>query len=209
VGQTFAALFFGPIFGWIALAPGLDYGAITLGRPTHRSPSARPLPRVAVAVCAAAVALFAVVLWPSRSFAAIVPACEADFASNVAAPALEKVRTECDGDAARGDDIDNSRVAPMCDASGASAIAPPRIRNVSDVRLERHRPCEGGESLRAAVSPGRGDPPAHAPDAIVDRAMMPSPEVLSPAGQPRLIDPLARTDGPRAGVRTAVYHPPR
>lgn len=169
------------------------------------SPRSRALVR-AVAVCSAAVALFAVVLWPSRSFAAIVPACEADFASRVVAPALEDTGTSCDPGA---DDIDNSRVAPMCDARGASAIAPPRIRNVSDVRFERHRPCEGTETLRAAISPAPNDAPVQPPDAIVDRAVMPALELIATTAEERLIDPLARTDGPRAGVRSDVYKPPR
>ena len=164
-----------------------------------------------LAVCSAAVALFTVVLWPSRSFAAIVPACEADFVSQMAALQEEAETPEgsCDAGAAGADDIDNSRVAPMCDARGASAIAPPRIRNVNDVRFERQRPCEGGETVRAAVSPNRGDPPVHTPDAVVERAVMPSLELFVPAGEAQEIDPLARTDGPRAGVRSDVYHPPR
>ena len=182
-----------------------------MGETTRRRPRARALLRASVVVCVAVVALFAIVLWPSRSFAAIVPACEADFASSVAPPALETERAlsdACDGDP-WGDDIDNSRVAPICDARGASAVAPPRIRGVSDLRFERHRPCEGGEGLQQAVSPGRGDPPAQAPDAVTDRAVMPSIELLAPALEPRLLDHLARAGGPRAGVRFDIYHPPR
>jgi hypothetical protein len=159
-----------------------------------------------LAVCSAAVVLFAVVLWPSRSFAAIVPACEADFVSSAAPSSDGEAEPSCD----RGsdDDIDNSRLAPMCDARGASAIAPPHVRNIRDVRFDRHRPCKGGETLRA-VSPGQSDPPTQATDAIVERAVIPSLDVLVPAGEARLLDPLARADGPRAGVRRDVYHPPR
>lgn len=177
-----------------------------MGGPSRSKLRPRALVRT-LAVCSAALVLFAVVLWPSRSFAAIVPACEADFVSRVAAPAAEQAEWSCEGGA--GDDIDNSWFAPMCDAHGASAVAPPRIRDVADIRFERHQPCDGGETLRAAVSPYRGDPPAQAPDMLVERAVMPSLELLGPAGEARLIDPLARTDGPRAGVRSDVFHPPR
>lgn len=184
--------------------------AIALGPLSAHPPRRRALARAAV-VCCAAVALFAVVLWPSRSFAAIVPACEADFASRVAAPAAEQAdqtESSCDAQAA-DDDIDNSRAAPMCDARGASAVAPPRIHGVSDQRFERHRPCDEGESLRTAVRPGRGDPPAPPPDALAERAILPALELPARPAEARLLDPLARTDGPRAGVRDDVYHPPR
>lgn len=149
-------------------------------------------------------ALFAVVLWPSRSFAAIVPACEADFASTVA---LEPLDTSCDD--GHDDDIDNSRVAPMCDARGASAIAPPRIRSVPDVRFEQHRPCQQGESVQSAVRSDRGDPPAPPPDALPDPAVLPVVELLAPSSEAQEIDPLAGPGGPRAGIRGDVYHPPR
>lgn len=176
-----------------------------------RRPFARVAPRL-LGLGVILTAFFAIVLWPSRSFAAIVPACENDFVSRVVAPDskvdAQQQDTSCDGDV-RGDDIDNSRVAPICDLRGASAIAPPRLHGVSDVRLDRGRPCEGTDTFKTAVEPHRGDPPVAPPQAIVEHAVLPSLEPVGPVAEPRLIEFPARTDGPRTGVRSAIYHPPR
>ncbi len=161
-----------------------------------------------VAVCAGLAALMTVTLWPRWSFAAILPACENDYESSVAQPAEPAADVSCDT-AAQGDEIDNSRAAPICDSHGASAVAPPRIRGVPDIRLERGRPCDSSESVRAAVSPGRGDPPAQAPDTLVERVALPTVDLVGPPAESRLIDPLAPTDGPSEGVRHDIFHPPR
>lgn len=169
-------------------------------------------PRVstrALAVCAALAALVTLTLWPSLSFAAILPACENDYASHVAVPAEAPEEDACEPAAARGDDIDNSRVAPICDSHGASAVAPPRIRGVPDIRFEASRTCPGSDELRTAVSPGRGDPPAQAPEATIERGILPILDVVGPPALVQLIDPLAPTGGPREGVRHGIYHPPR
>ena len=161
-----------------------------------------------VCVCAALAALVTVTLWPSWSFAAILPACENDEAWSIAPAAEPAVEASCE-DALAGDDIDNSRAAPICDVRGASAVAPPRIRRVADVRFERSRDCDHKDSLRAAVSPGRGDPPAQAPDTLAERVVLPTVDVVGPPAESHLIVPLAPADGPREGVRHDVYHPPR
>ncbi len=155
-------------------------------------------------------AFFAVALWPSRSFAAIVPACENDFVSRITAtaPLADGQDTSCD-DAARGDDIDNSRVAPICDLRGASAVAPPRLHGISDVRFDRGRSCEGTDTFKTAVESGRGDPPLSPPEATIEHAVLPSLEVVGPVPEARLIELPVRTDGPRTGVRIDVFHPPR
>lgn len=163
-----------------------------------------------IGFCVALTALFVVLLWPSRSFAAIVPACENDFESRVAAtgPQADPPQdSSCDSGAR--DDIDNSRVAPICDLRGASAIAPPRLHGVSDVRFDRGRPCEGTDTLKTAVEPHRGDAPVSPPEATFEHAVLPSLEPVGPAIEARLIDLPVRTDGPRTGVRFAIYHPPR
>jgi hypothetical protein len=164
-------------------------------------------------LCVGALALFAVVLWPSRSFAAIVPACENDFESRMIGSAgsanAETQDSSCDDTARAGDDIDNSRVAPMCDLRGASAIAPPRLHGVTDLRFDRGRPCEGADTLKTAVDSSRGDPPVSPPEATIEHAVLPSIEPLGPAVEVRLLDLPVRTDGPRTGVRFAIFHPPR
>ncbi len=157
----------------------------------------------------AALALFAVVLWPSVSFAAIIPACENDFESRVAVTAqADGQEASCDP-GARGDDIDNSRVAPICDLRGASSIAPPRLHGVSDLQFDRGRPCEGTDTFKTAVDSGRGDPPVTPPAVTIEHAVLPSLEPVGPAIEVRLIDLPVRTDGPRSGVRLSIYHPPR
>lgn len=160
-----------------------------------------------VALCAAMTALCAVVLWPSKSFAAIVPACENDFASRMAAAQGEPV--ESCAPPAEDDEVDNSRVAPMCDASGASSVAPTWVRSVSDQKLDAADPCRGTDALRTAVSPGRGDPPLHNAELTFERAVLPDLVLAEPGRDAALILPPARADGPRAGVRHLVYHPPR
>jgi hypothetical protein len=192
----------------VAPIGGVGYRAFTLGPVGRHRPRSRALVR-ALSVCAALTGLLVAVLWPSRSFAAIVPACENDFVSREAAPAPSSPADQSCDPAAKGDDIDNSRAAPICDLRGASAIAPPRLHGVSDVRLDRGRPCESTDSLRQAASPGRGDPPVQAPEATVEHAVLPAIEMVGPAPEARLIEPPVRTGGPRAGVRHAIYHPPR
>lgn len=161
------------------------------------------------AICSAVAALLTIALWPTASYAAIIPACEADFASSVLPAPPVPLEQSCDGSADSGDEIDNTRAAPMCDARGASAIAPPRVRGVSEQRFERGTPCEGGETLRAAVSPYRGDPPARPFEVAAEPAILPSIVMLAPPRDATLIDPLAPAGGPRAGVRHGIYHPPR
>lgn len=162
----------------------------------------------AVAICASVAALLTITLWPSKSRAAIIPACENDVASQVLPPAHTHLDESC-ADADPSDDIDNSRAAPMCDVRGASVVAPPRLRGVSDLRFERGRPCDSGESLRAAVEPHRGDPPVSPSEAALDRAVLPSLDLPAATREARLIILPAPAGGPRAGVRRTIYHPPR
>lgn len=161
-----------------------------------------------LAVCAAVTGLLTIVLWPSKSFAAIIPACENDFVTNIAPPAPPPADGSCES-AAGDDDIDNSRVAPICDTRAASGIAPPRLRGVSDLGFDIGRDCDSGETVRAAVRPGRGESPTQPPDTTMDRAVLPALELIAPTTEATLIDPLAPTGGPRAGVHDDVYHPPR
>ncbi len=168
----------------------------------------RCLPGV-LCMAVAALALFTVVLWPSKSFAAIVPACENDFQSRMAVTAQAEGQDASCEPAATGDDIDNSRVAPICDLRGASAIAPPRLHGVTDLRFDRGRACEGTDSFKTAVDSGRGDPPVSPREATIEHVVLPSPEIVGPAVEVRLIDLPVRTDGPRMGVRLSIYHPPR
>lgn len=152
--------------------------------------------------------LLTIVLWPSQSFAAIIPACENDFVSRVVLPAAPPADGSCDP-AANADDIDDSRAAPICDARGASAVAPPRLRGVSDMGLDRGHRCDAGETAREAVNPWRGDPPVKAPEALVDQAILTPLIVIASAAEVHLLDPLAPTGGPRMGIRNDIFHPPR
>ncbi|MBK8251109.1 MAG: hypothetical protein IPK82_00370 [Polyangiaceae bacterium] len=158
--------------------------------------------------CLAVSALAVTVFWPSKSFAAIVQACESDFATRLAESVAGETRSDdCSSDDA--DDIDNSRAAPICDSRGISAVAPPRIRGVADVRLDRNKPCDSGESARQMVTSDRSDPPGHSPEALAERAILPEITLAPRTADERIIDPPAVTFGPAAGVRTDVFHPPR
>jgi hypothetical protein len=178
-----------------------------LRRPFHSGSLPRAIFR-AVAICATVGALLMIALWPSKSHAAIIPACENDVASQILPPAHAHLDESCEG-SSLDDDIDNSRAAPMCDSRGASFVAPPRLRGVSDLRFERGGPCDSGETLRAAVSPHRGDPPVSPSEVTLERAMLPPVPLLSAARLVALIDLPAPAGGPRAGVRRTIYHPPR
>src|SRR5687768_5346882 len=70
---------------------------VTLGPHSHARLRRRATTR-SLAVCAALVALLAIALWPSRGFAAILPACESDNESRVApaAPEPEPVTGSCE-----------------------------------------------------------------------------------------------------------------
>ncbi len=169
--------------------------------------------RLALSMVAAFSAFVAVWLFPSQSFAAILPACEADFETRTALPPdapMESCESAANrGDGTRGDDIDNSRAAPICDAQGASAVAPPRIRGIADVRFERSRPCEAQDSARAAVQSQPNDPPVQSHEVTLERAVLPIIDVASRTAIVILLQPLAPTQGPREGVRGDIFHPPR
>ncbi len=160
-------------------------------------------------------------LVPALARAALLPACEAhDLVTRMpvewllpSAPAPDSNATDaCTADRRRGpapaEDLGDLRVPAMCDARGASAIAPQRIMPVSDARIEAASSCGADESSAIGLgpkhSPSAGAPPALADHAVLDVAglVLPSSGELAP---PYL--PIA--GGPLPAFARGIDHPPR
>jgi len=162
----------------------------------------------------AALAFVVTVLLPLRASAAIIPTCEHDAVT--AMPSLTRELLEspfespfespCDApDAA----IAEGSAAPICDPSGASAVAPPRILPITDARIDAVPNCGDSSSIGPMIGPRSGDHHAMSSAAIVDQAMLAGDLFVPPAPFVETVDPLTPAGGPRAAVRADVYHPPR
>jgi hypothetical protein len=107
------------------------------------------------------------------------------------------------------EDGDGVKVAAMCDARGASMVAPPRVLPVVDARIEAV-PGRSLDAPAAAVSPGGHS--SHSAGAFVaaaDPAILSAIEVISPGCGLLILPELDRTGGPRAGNRPRFERPPR
>ncbi|MEJ7733646.1 MAG: hypothetical protein WKG00_31180 [Polyangiaceae bacterium] len=159
-------------------------------------------------------AVLALLAWPQRALAAILPACEeAPAATMLPAPAPQPLpQSDCERAADEGDD-DTALAfgAPICDAHGASALAPPRIFPVEDSRIEAAPGtcARGSGDADAAVSPQQQERPASASFALPHAAL---PE-LPALGASRVwveARPLPKAEAhARDGLRARIYHPPR
>lgn len=109
----------------------------------------------------------------------------------------------------RPDDLGDMRVPAMCDARGASAIAPPRIHTIGDARIE----AVGGTGTELGA-PVIGPGPKHSPfvgaaPALADHAVLDGTvQVPPPSSEPAAPFPPV-TGGPRCGVARGIDHPPR
>jgi hypothetical protein len=165
----------------------------------------------ALVVC---LAFAATLLVPFAARAAFLPACESHEWSGVPSLAVlgapEAAPDACS--AVRHADDDNTidvRVAAMCDARGASMIAPPRVLPIADARIDAAPGC--GFDLGG---PHVGPAPDHAPVAAAAHALAehatldvvakvpPAPSALLPAYPP--VGGYARP-----GHARGVDHPPR
>lgn len=165
-------------------------------------------------VALATVAVLAFLAWPQRALAAILPACEEQpMATWLPPPAPPPpLATDCEAAAADGDDDTIiTRGAPICDAQGASAVAPPRILPVEDSRLEAvPGMCAHGDGAAdAALVPQQQERPASA-GFVLPMATLPELSVLAPA-RFVLESPSfpAVTGEAREGLGERIYHPPR
>jgi hypothetical protein len=167
----------------------------------------------ALVVC---LAFAATLLVPLVARAAFLPACESHewsgertaFLPIVALGAPEGADA-CSTVRDADDEAIDVRVAAMCDARGASIVAPPRILPVADARIDAVPGC--GFDLSA---PHCGPSPDHTPAAVAAHALAqhatldvlaqvpPAPSALLPA-----YPPVA--GGARPGHARGVDHPPR
>jgi hypothetical protein len=106
------------------------------------------------------------------------------------------------------DDLDDARVAGMCDARGATVIAPERILAVSDARIEAAPTC--GSEDAAGIGPGpRHSPVAGVGPALADHAVLDSAGVVLPASCELAPPYLPVAGGPSPGFVRGIDHPPR
>ena len=164
-------------------------------------------------VCLAFAAAFAA---PAVAHAALLPACEnLEFSGLLTAPeAAEAPQSPANGgadDCSAEDQAADSKVAAMCDARGASAVAPGRIFPIGDARIDAVPNCNTEDGSGATVAPGESNdsPAASAAIALPEHAIL-VPVTVWPAFASELAPEYpAPSGGPAAGVRFAVDHPPR
>jgi hypothetical protein len=182
---------------------------------------------------ALAVALVVPLLLATSAEAALLPACEARdvitrmpaewmpaaavaTADEPGAPAEDACTPQAghepghDGSKAE-EDWGDVRVAAMCDARGASVIAPARILPVADARIEAVPGCAADHSapLAALRSGSRSSPVAAAAPALVEHAVLDVADLVPPASS-ELGPPFPPVrGGPRSGVAPGIDHPPR
>jgi len=162
-------------------------------------------------------------LVPARAWAALLPACEAHDPTTripadwmpdhqAAVPPVAGGGEACAAlppkasDAA--DDVD-VRIAAMCDARGASIVAPQRILPVGDARIEA-TPGGGTELGPPVIGPHRDHAPvASAAPALAQHAVLDA-AVLVPPASSELAPPFPPVTGEtRSGFAPGVDHPPR
>jgi hypothetical protein len=106
-------------------------------------------------------------------------------------------------------DLGDVRVAAMCDARGASVIAPQRVLAVADARIEAAPACET-EGSGPAIGPDSHPPPAAgASVALADHAVLDAATLIPPAFSELAPPYPVITGGPRAAFDRGVDHPPR
>jgi hypothetical protein len=174
-----------------------------------------------------AIALVVPLLFATTARAALLPACDARElltrmpaewmppaagAGADAAPAEDACAPQVGLDGSKAEeDWGDVRVAAMCDARGASVIAPPRILPVADVRIEAVSGCAADPSapLSALRSGSRNAPVAAAAPALAEHAVLDVATLVPPASS-ELGPPFPKVPGgPRSGVARGIDHPPR
>jgi hypothetical protein len=161
------------------------------------------------------VAFFAAVwLAPLQAMAAIIPICDGD-AVSAWGPVVQAVRTvdanpseDCRTAASSSDELD-THVAAMCDAQGATVVAPNRIFPMSDARIDAVVSCDGIQKGPFASAPSN----SHYVDGLswanVDPAVLSGPLVVRPRIYIELPPMYVNSGSPCIGFDREVYHPPR
>jgi hypothetical protein len=164
----------------------------------------------ATVLCAAVVALV-----PRLAFAAILPACEnheltlmpVEWLTPPAAPEACSLAAALVN--AGDDDQGDPRIAAMCDARGASVVAPQRILPIADAWIDAVG-CNADLDAGAALDAGSDHAPLLGPGAaLVDHAVLGAAVQVPPAPSELLPPFPAAADRPLAGVKQAIDHPPR
>ncbi len=153
-------------------------------------------------------ALLCLVAFPGAASAAdvasvLVVTCAEDDAAGVLPPEpiCEVLTVE--------DDEGFFAAAPICDPSGASAVAPPPVFPIGDDRMEETPGCHdiaGG--LQLGPRPSGDDSPHHQLTFTVDPGLIPEP-IMAPAWSGHVSQvSVGALLGPSDGIRRAVEHPP-
>jgi hypothetical protein len=102
--------------------------------------------------------------------------------------------------------------APMCDDRGASAIAPPPVLPVRDVKMEAGSPLGCEAPLRLTVAPlgprARGQATIEG-DSFEDAWLKPASAKMTRFASAPAPDAAALSLPPSAGYRRGVFRPPR
>jgi hypothetical protein len=155
-----------------------------------------------------AAALFA----PAVARAAFLPACENHpLTMGPEARPTEPAPDACSpGDRLEQDAVvgPGSRVAAMCDARGASVVAPQRILPIADARIDAVPGC--GAEPGPHVGPGPERSPLGGPVvALAEHAILAGFELPPPVFS-ELVPPFPVVAGAaRPGERRGIDHPPR
>lgn len=170
------------------------------------------LQRLAMCLTVAVALLLAL---PAR--AAFVPACEARAVATLLPPpdpsfiladdAEEQIAAACLLAAAQSD-IDTSKVPALCDARGASMVAPPRILPVSNARIDAARSCDALTSSPIAGPSSHDSPGPDSSPAMIDGAVLTGLPAIAPA-EGTLLPISGESDEPRAGFAHGIERPPR
>jgi hypothetical protein len=100
----------------------------------------------------------------------------------------------------------------MCDERGASAIAPPPVLPVPDVKLEPALPLGCDTPVHMSVAPVGPTAQSHAAiegDCVEDAWLKPAPAKVTRFGSSPTPDQAVLSLPPSAGYRRGVFRPPR
>lgn len=175
-----------------------------------------PLSSIAAAIALAALCL---VLFPSAAFAAAAYSGAVEGGASVLVvtcaedePAALPLETICEVlPRVRGGEDDEGffAAAPICDPSGASAVAPQPVSPIGDDKLEQTPGCdEIAAALQLGPRPPRDDSSHHQISSSAEPALVPD-ALPAPcwSGEVTVLPPVALL-GPADGVRQAIEHPP-
>jgi hypothetical protein len=150
-------------------------------------------------------ALAFVLLFPGRARATMLPVCEADPAVSMP-PAAEPT---CEIVVSNDEVTGQTTAAPICDPSGASAIAPPRILPVSDARIWGASSGCAFDEINSALGRAHDDQQGFGTSPLGQDAVLPEVPTVLPAPFVGRLPVHPRGEEAEPGYTADVYHPPR